>query len=67
VEIPRRTPRHGTRRTLSVLSVATQMLAHPKWTRVARGLLRALIRRLARGQPALVHPPPDLDARLTAA
>ena len=67
LEIPRRTPRHGTRRTLSVLSVATQMLAHPKWTRLARGLLRALIRRLARGQPALVHPPPDLDARLTAA
>jgi hypothetical protein len=67
LEIPRRTPRHGSSRTLSVLSVATQMLAHPKWTRLAQHLLRTLIHRLARGQPALAHPPPDLDARRAAA
>jgi hypothetical protein len=67
LEIPRRTPRHGTCRTLSVLSVATQMLAHPRWTRLAQRVLHALIRRLARGQPALMDPPPDLDARLAIA
>jgi hypothetical protein len=31
LEILHRRPRHGTRRTLSVLSLAMQMLAHPRW------------------------------------
>jgi hypothetical protein len=67
LEIPRRTPRHGTCRTLSVLSIATQMLAHPRWTRPAQRVLLVLVRRLARGQPALPAPPPDIDARLALA
>lgn len=35
LEIPRRRPRHGTCRTLSVPSLAMQMLAHPRWRRKA--------------------------------
>lgn len=67
LEIPRRRPRHGTRRTLSVLSLAMQMLAHPRWRRRALTGLRRLIVRLARGLPALRHPPPDLYDRLVLA
>lgn len=45
LEIPRQHPRHGTRRTLSVLSVAMLMLTHP---RHAARALSALCRILAR-------------------
>ena len=64
LEIPRRTPRHGTCRTLSALSLAMQMLAHPHWWRRARAQLLRLVARLARGQPSLAHPPADLARRL---
>lgn len=66
LEILRHRPRHGTRRTLSVLSLAMQMLAHPRWRHDALVALRALAARLARGLPALRHPPPDLCDRLAA-
>jgi hypothetical protein len=64
LEIPRRTPRHGTCRTLSALSIAMQMLAHPTWWRRAQTQLLRLATRLARGQSALPHPRPDLFDRL---
>ena len=64
LEIPRRTPRHGTRRTLSALSLAMQMLAHPHWWHRARAQLLRLVARVARGQPALAPPPADLALRL---
>ncbi|MCX6543477.1 MAG: transposase [Acidobacteria bacterium] len=67
LEILRRRPRHGTRRTLSVLSLAMQMLAHPRWRHRALTGLRRLIDRLARGLPVLRHPPPTLDDRLARA
>ena len=64
LEIPRRTPRHGTCRTLSALSLAMQMLAHPDWWRRARAQLLRVVARVARGQPALAQPPADLALRL---
>jgi len=66
LEILRRRPRHGTRRTLSVLSLGMQMLAHPRWRRRALAALRRVITRLTRGRPVLSHPPPDLTDRLLA-
>ena len=57
-EIRRRRPRHGTRRTLSVLSVAMLMLIHPRWRRRALRRLIQLVRHLARGHPLLAQPPP---------
>jgi hypothetical protein len=57
-EIRRRRARHGTRRTLSVLSIAMLMLIHPRWCRRARRRLLGLARGLARGRPLLEHPPP---------
>ncbi len=66
LEIPRRRPRHGTTRTLSVLSVAMQVLVHPLWSRWALIHLRRIVRRIARGQAVLAHPPPDLSALLIA-
>lgn len=58
LEIPRRRPRHGTRRTLSVLSIVMLMLMHPRWRRLAQRRLRTLVGHLARGQPLLNRPPP---------
>jgi hypothetical protein len=60
LEILRRRPRHGTRRTLSVLSLAMQMLAHPDWRKAAHRRLRLIAQRLARGSPALRTPPPQV-------
>jgi hypothetical protein len=57
-EIRRRRARHGTRRTLSVLSIAMLMLIHPRWRRRALRRLLQLVRHLARGRPLLAHPPP---------
>lgn len=51
LEVLRRTPRHGTRRTLSVLSIATLMLTHAAHAQVARRALCALLHRWAAGQP----------------
>jgi hypothetical protein len=42
-EIPRRMPRHGTRRTLSALSIAMLILSHPQWVeRAIAGLLKII-------------------------
>jgi hypothetical protein len=60
LEIPRRQPRHGTRRTLSVLSVAMQMLAHPRWRRVAYRRLHRIAADLAAGRRVLKRGPPRL-------
>jgi hypothetical protein len=58
LEIPRRQPRHGTRRTLSALSLAMQMLVHPHWRAKALHRLMAIAARVASGRRALEHPPP---------
>jgi hypothetical protein len=42
-EIPRRIARHGTRRTLSALSIAMLILSHPKWVQRAIALLLKII------------------------
>jgi len=49
-EIPRHTPRHATRRTLSVLSIAMLILSHPAW---AIALLLKIIWRAAAQRPLL--------------
>jgi len=51
-ETLRRTPRHGTRRTLSVLSLAMLSLASPDVADQAWRLLRRIVGQLARGVPA---------------
>lgn len=61
LEILRRQPRHGTRRTLSVLSVAMQMLVHPRWRRLAYERLHRIAARLAAGRRTLQRPPPQLE------
>lgn len=60
LEIPRRWPRHGTCRTLSVLSIAMQMLSHPRWHRLARDRLLRLARDLAAGRSLLKRGPPKV-------
>lgn len=67
LEILRRQPRHGTRRTLSVLSVAMQMLAHPRWRQQAYARLRGLGARIAQGKRALKRAPPQVSERLKQA
>ncbi len=42
-EIPRRIPRHGTRRTLSALSIAMLILSHPAWVQRAVALMLKVI------------------------
>ena len=63
LEIPRGRPRHGTVRTLSVLSVATQMLAHPRWRQKAYARLRWVAARIAQGQRPLRRAPPQVAER----
>jgi len=58
-EIPRRTPRHGTTRTLSALTLAMLLLAHPDWERKALLTLLTLIAKAIRGSPLL--PPAALS------
>ena len=53
VEIPRRTPRHGTTRTLSVLSIGILKLSLPQFAQSARRELMAIIHRLLSGQGIL--------------
>jgi len=61
-EIPRRKPRHGTRRTLSVLSIGILRLSLKKFRSQARQALLKMIQRLLRGkgviQWCLVPPKP---------
>lgn len=52
-EIPRLTPRHGTTRTLSTLSVAMLILSHPAWMEKALATLLKIICRAAVGSPLL--------------
>jgi hypothetical protein len=54
-EIPRRTPRHGTTRTLSALMIAMVMLSHPDWVQQSLLLLHKLIRDAATGRSWLTH------------
>jgi hypothetical protein len=55
-EVLRRRPRHGTRRTLSVFSIA--MLMHPRWRRRAHRRLVSFAAALAQGGALLGRPPP---------
>jgi hypothetical protein len=52
-EIPRRSPRHGTTRTLSALTLAMVMLSHPDWLPRSLRALLALAARAARRGPLL--------------
>jgi len=52
-EIPRHTVRHGTRRTLSALSVAMLILSHPAWVERAVALLLKIIWKAAAQRPLL--------------
>jgi len=60
VEIPRRTPRHGTTRTLSVLSIGILKFSLPQFARSARLELLTIIQQLLLGQGLLTagHSPP---------
>lgn len=67
LEIPRRRPRHGTTRTLSALSLAMHMLAHPRWRQRALRRLRQIAAAIAQGRRPLKHPPPSVAEHLRRA
>lgn len=67
LEILRRRPRHGTCRTLSVLSVAMQMLSHPHWRAKAYARLRWIAARIAQGKRPLKRAPPQAHERVRQA
>ena len=67
LEIPRGRPRHGTTRTLSVLSVAMQMVSHPRWRQQACQRLQAIAARIMRGQCALARAPTPIPRPVIAA
>jgi len=52
-ETPRHTARHGTRRTLSALSIAMLVLFHPAWVERAIALLLRLICKATAPRPLL--------------
>ena len=52
-EIPRYTARHGTRRTLSALSIAMLILSHPAWVERAVALLLKIISKASAQRPLL--------------
>ena len=52
-EFPRHSPRHGTRRTLSALSIAMLILSHPAWVQRAIALLMKVIRKASEQHPLL--------------
>jgi hypothetical protein len=63
VEIPRRKPRHGTRRTLSVLSIGILRLSLKKFRNHAHQALLKMIQRLLRGKGVIqwcLSPPKPL-------
>jgi hypothetical protein len=65
VEIPRRKPRHGTCRTLSVLSIGILRLSLKKFRSQARQALLKMIRRLLRGKGVIqwcLSPPKPLPS-----
>ncbi len=67
LEIPRRKPRHGSCRTLSVLYLALAMLSHPRWRHTAYACLRGLAGWVAAGRSLLRRAPPLLTDRHMAA
>jgi hypothetical protein len=67
LEIPRRQARHGTRRTLSVLSLAMLMLSHPRWRDGAWRRLRLIAARIAQGKRADKRAPPLVTSLLRQA
>lgn len=66
LEIPRRKPRHGTTRTLSALSIALQMLSHPRWSQKAHSRLLSIAALVAGGECAFKRPPPQAHHRTAA-
>jgi hypothetical protein len=52
-EIPRRAPRHGTRRTLSALTIAMLILSHPDWVERAIALLLKVLWKATTQRPLL--------------
>jgi hypothetical protein len=60
LEVQRRRARHGTRRTLSVLSLAMLMLSHPRWRASAWRRLRLIAARIAQGKRADKRAPPNV-------
>ncbi len=67
LEIPRRRPRHGSCRTLSVLYVALAMLSHPHWRERAYVQLQFLVAWVAAGRSLLRRAPPMVVYRHSAA
>jgi hypothetical protein len=67
LEVQRRRARHGTRRTLSVLSLAMLMLSHPRWRASAWHRLRLIAARIAQGKRANQRAPPSITQRLRRA
>lgn len=63
-EMPRRTPRHGTRRTLSALTMAMLILSHPAWVERAIALLLKIIWKAAARRallsPTQIYLPPGM-------
>lgn len=64
LEVQRRRARHGTRRSLSILSLAMLMLSHPRWRTRAWRRLALIAARIAQGQRASLRAPPTLNQRL---
>jgi hypothetical protein len=64
LEVQRRRARHGTRRTLSALSLAMLMLSHPRWRCSAWLRLRLIATRIAQGKRADKRAPPNITPRL---
>lgn len=55
-ELPRRTPRHGTRRVLSVLSIALHLLADAPWYQRALRRFEHIVTRLTGGRGVSLPP-----------
>jgi len=55
-EQQRRKPRHGTRKVLSVLSIALYLLSHARWEQRARKRLMEILARLAQGRGVALPP-----------
>jgi len=55
-EVPRQRSRHGTRKVLSVLSMALYLLADPRWEQRARERLMQILSRLAQGRGIALLP-----------
>jgi len=67
LEILRRRPRHETRRTLSVLSLAMEMLSHPRWRQRGLDRLFRMAATLAAGRRLLLRGPPQVGQGATRA